>query len=148
MSLSERIQTDFKLAMKAKDQAALRAHRAIKSAILIAKTEKGGSDELAEEDLIKILQKLVKQREDSIAIFKEQKREDLAITEEEEVAVISNYLPKQLSDAELEDIVKQAIEKSGASSKAEMGKAIGIAMQLAAGRADGKRISQQVAKLL
>ena len=106
MDLTQTLQHDFKLAMKAKDQAALRAHRAIKSAILIAKTEKGGTIEMADEDLIKVLQKLVKQREDSIAIYKEQNREDLAATEVEEIEVLSRYLPKQLSE-EQEALVKK-----------------------------------------
>ena len=134
--------------MRAKQQAALRALRAVKSAVLLAKSEVGGGEEISDDAGIKIVQKLVKQRNDSVRIYQEQNREDLAKDELEEIAVLESYLPQQLSNEELENLVKAIIEKVGASSKADMGKVMGIAMKEAAGRADGKAISATASKFL
>jgi len=147
MTLEERITQDLKAAMKAKDQAALRGIRAIKSAILLAKTDGSGKPiDSAKE--IQILQKLVKQRKESIEIYEKEGRDDLAKTEHEEVAVIEKYLPEQLSEAELEAELKQIIEEVGAESPKDMGKVMGVATKKLAGRADGKAISQKVKELL
>lgn len=134
--------------MRAKEQVALRSLRAIKSAILLAKTESGSGTEISEDDGIKIVQKLVKQRNDSVQIYQKQNREDLAKDELEEIKILEAYLPQQLSDEELEALVKSIIEKVGASSKADMGKVMGMAMKQAAGRADGKAISAAASKFL
>ena len=147
MSLEQKIMPDLKAAMKAKDQAALRAIRAIKSAILLLKTD-GTGKELNEEREIKLLQKLVKQRKDSLDIYQKQNRADLAKIEAEEIAVIEKYLPKQLDEAALESILKGIIEQTGASSMKDMGKVMGMASKQLAGRADGKTISTVVKKLL
>lgn len=130
--------------MLAKDQAALRGLRAIKAALLLAKTEKGSAEEITEETEAKILQKLVKQRKESSDIYKTQGREDLSIIEEEEIEVISQFLPKQLDQAEIESIVAQIIKDSGATSVKEMGKVIGLANKELAGKADGKLIAEIV----
>ncbi|MFY0673473.1 MAG: GatB/YqeY domain-containing protein [Bacteroidia bacterium] len=148
MSFELKIQNDLKAAMRNKNQAALRALRAVKSAILLAKTEKGGSAEISEEDGVKIIQKLVKQRNESIDIYKKQNRIELAQDEIDEVSNLEVYLPKQLTSEELESLVKSVITKTGAQSKADMGKVMGMAMKEAAGRADGKAISALVGKLL
>ncbi len=147
MNLETKINTDLKEAMKAKDQAGLRGIRAIKSAILLLKTDGSGKeiDEVAE---IRMLQKLIKQRKDSLEIYEKQGREDLAVKEREEIAVISKYLPEQLSDEELEAKLKEIIAETGASSMRDMGKVMGIANQKFAGKADGKTISGIVKKLL
>ena len=147
MSLETKIQTDLKEAMKAKDQVALRGIRAIKAAILILKTD-GSGTVLDDAGEIKILQKLVKQRKDSLEIFEKQGREDLAAVERDEIAVIEKYLPKQLDAAELESIVKGIIDTSGASSMKDMGKVMGMASKQLAGKADGKAISTMVKQLL
>ncbi|MCI5082949.1 MAG: GatB/YqeY domain-containing protein [Saprospiraceae bacterium] len=147
MSLEARITTDMKEAMKAKDKVGLRGIRAIKAALLLAKTD-GSGDEMTEEKEIKLLQKLVKQRKDSLDIYQKQGRDDLAQTEKEEIEVIERYLPKQLSQEELEAEVKKVIEKTGASSMKDMGKVMGMASKELAGRADGKAISGVVKKLL
>lgn len=147
MTLEQRILPDLKTAMKAKDQAALRGIRTIKAEILLFKTD-GSGNELDEAGEIKLLQKLVKQRKDSLAIYEEQGREDLAVTEREEIEVISRYLPKELSEAELEALVQEVINQTGASSMQDMGKVMGMANKNAAGRADGKAISAVVKKLL
>ena len=147
MTLEQKILPDLKTAMKAKDQAALRGIRTIKAEILLFKTDGSGS-ELNEAEEIKLLQKLVKQRKDSLAIYEEQGREDLAVTEREEIEVISRYLPKELSEAELETLVQEVITQTGASSMQDMGKVMGMANKKAAGRADGKAISAVVKKLL
>lgn len=138
---------DLKTAMKAKDQAALRGIRAIKAAILLAKTD-GSGKEMDEAGEIKLLQKLVKQRNDSLDIYVKQDREDLAKTEREEIEVISRYLPKQVSAEELEVIVQDIIAKTGASGMKDMGKVMGMANAQLAGKADGKTISTVVKKLL
>ena len=147
MRLEEKLNTDLKAAMKAKDAVALRGIRAVKSAILLAKTDGSGA-ELTEEIEIKMLQKLVKQRKDSLDIYVKQNREDLAVKEREEIATIEKYLPKQLDPAELELIIKGIIEQTGASSMKDMGKVMGMASKQLAGKADGKTISTLVKSLL
>lgn len=147
MSLETRINNDLKEAMKAKDQQALRGIRAIKAAILLAKTD-GTHHDLDEASEIKLLQKLVKQRKDSLDIYEKQGREDLAQTEREEIEIIEKYLPEQMSEEELEKIVKAIVEKTGASSMRDMGKVMGMASKQLAGKADGKTISEIVKKLL
>lgn len=147
MSLEQRINQDLKAAMKAKDQAALRGIRAIKSAILLAKTDGSGKalDEAAE---IKMLQKLVKQRRESLEIYEKQGREDLAATEREEIEVIERYLPEQLSEEELREKLKAIVEQTGAESMKDMGRVMGAANQQFGGRADGRTISTIVKELL
>ena len=147
MSLETKITNDLKEAMKNKDQAALRSVRAIKAAILLFKTD-GSGNELNEEGEIKILQKLVKQRQDSLDIYVKQGREDLAVTEREEIAIIQKYLPAQLSEAELKTSIQALITETGASSVKEMGKVIGLANQRLAGKAEGKAIAAMVKELL
>lgn len=147
MSLQADVMTAMKAAMKAKDTVALQALRAIKSAILLAQTE-AGSKELSEEDEIKMLQKLVKQRKDSAAIYTEQGRADLAEPELAEAAVIEQFLPEQLSEEEVEKVVVAIIAKTGAESMKDMGKVMGMASKELAGKADGKTISAVVKKLL
>jgi uncharacterized protein len=133
--------------MKAKDQAALRGLRAIKAAILLQKTD--GSGEALNEDLeIKLLQKLVKQRQDSLDLYKKQNRDDLAATEQEEIDVIMKYLPEQLDEEKLLEILKNIISQVGAESMKDMGKVMGVASKELAGKADGKAISLGVKKLL
>ena len=147
MSLETKLMEDLKVAMKSKDQAALRGIRAIKSAILLFKTDGSGNvlDEAAE---IKLVQKLVKQRQDSLAIYVEQNREDLAKVEQEEIGILMNYLPEQLSEEKLEGIIAEIIKESGAISVKDMGKVMGLANQQLSGKADGKTISAIVKKLL
>ena len=138
----------MKDAMKSKDEKALRALRAIKAAILLAKTSEGSGGQLKEEDEVKLLQKLVKQRKDSLEIFQQQSRTDLAQKEQEEIVVIEQFLPKQLSAEELKAIVAKIIADTGASSPADMGKVMGVASKQLAGQADGKTISGVVKELL
>lgn len=147
MTLEERIKPDLVAAMKAKDQASLRGIRAIKAAILLLKTDGSGKD-ITPETEIKMLQKLIKQRKDSLEIYEKQGREDLATTEREEIEVIEKYLPEQISEDELEKIIKEIIEKTGASSMQDMGKVMGMANKQLAGRADGKTISGVVKRML
>ncbi|WGQ08543.1 GatB/YqeY domain-containing protein [Pedobacter gandavensis] len=142
--ISTTIDQEIKKAMLAKDQAALRGLRAIKAALLLARTEKGSAEELTAEAEAKILQKLVKQRKESSDIYKTQGREDLSIIEEEEIEVISKFLPKQLEQAEIESIIAQIIKDAGATSVKEMGKVIGLANKELAGKADGKLIAEIV----
>jgi len=148
MSLEEKIMTDLKEAMKNKDEGSLRGIRAIKSAIIVAKTEPGASKELNEEQEIKLLQKLVKSRKDSLEIYEKQNREDLATKEREEIAVIEKYLPKQMSADELKEVLKKIIAETGATSPQDMGKVMGTATKQLAGKADGKTISSLVKELL
>jgi len=148
MSLEIQINQDIKAAMIAKDTAKLRGLRAIKAAILLAKTEKGHAEDLNQEAEIKVLQKLVKQRRESAEIYKNQNREDLYEIEVEEEKVIEAYLPKQLSKEEVETIVKAIIAETGASSIKDMGKVMGATNQKLAGQADGKTISEVVKSLL
>jgi len=149
MSLQDQVMVAMKEAMKAKNQTALTALRAVKSAILMAKTESGATSELTQEQELKLLQKQVKQRKDSAAIFMEQGREDLANPELAEAEVIAQFLPEAMSDDDVEKIVVKAIEKLGASGMKDMGKVMGIVSKELAGRADGKTISTIVkSKLL
>lgn len=148
MSLQDRIMTEMKAAMKAKDSTKLEALRAVKSAILLAQTDKGGKDGLSEDEELKLLQKLVKQRKESAAIYKEQGREDLAQPELEQAAVIEEFLPEQMSEEEIEKEVEAIIEKTGASGMQDMGKVMGAASQELAGKADGKTISTIVRRKL
>lgn len=138
---------DLKEAMKNRDEATKRSIRAIKAALLLAKTD-GSGEEITVEKEIKILQKLVKQRRDSLEIYEKQGREDLAVVEREEIAVIEKYLPKQLDEAELESILRQIIAESGAQGPRDMGKVMGLANKQLAGKAEGKVISQTVKRLL
>ncbi|TYA84218.1 GatB/YqeY domain-containing protein [Seonamhaeicola marinus] len=144
MSLQQDVMTALKEAMKAKDQTALTALRAVKSAILLAKTESGAGDELTEEQELKLLQKQVKQRKDSAAVFIEQGREDLAEPELAEAEVISQFLPEALSEEEIEKVVVATIEQTGAEGMKDMGKVMGIVSKQLAGQADGKTISSIV----
>ena len=148
MSLEQKIMGDLKTAMLAKDEKALRSLRAIKAAILLAKTSEGAGGELKEDDEIKLLQKLVKQRKDSLEIFQQQNRTDLAQKEQEEIEIIEKFLPKQLSADELRSEVAAIITEVGASSQADMGKVMGAATKKLAGKADGKTISALVKELL
>jgi hypothetical protein len=147
MSLEQKIMPELKAAMLAKDEAKLRALRAIKSAILLAKTSEAGK-ELSEEDETKMLQKLVKQRKESIDIYMQQNRADLAKTEQEEVAVIELFLPKMMSEDEIREALKGIIESVGAKSPAEMGKVMGAATKHFAGTADNKIVSMLVKQML
>lgn len=142
--ISTTIDQEIKQAMLAKDQAKLRGLRAIKAAFLLAKTEKGHAEELSEDGEIKILQKLVKQRKESATIYKEQDREDLFTVEQEEIDVISQFLPKQLDKADIEKIIARIIAETGATSVKEMGKIMGLANKELAGKADGKLIGEIV----
>jgi uncharacterized protein YqeY len=130
--------------MLAKDQARLRGLRAIKAAILLARTEKGSAEEITEETESKILQKLVKQRKESSDIYKQQGREDLSLIEEEEIAVISSFMPQQLDKSEIEAVVSAIIKSSGANSIKDMGRIMGMANKELAGKADGKLIAEIV----
>ncbi len=147
MSLETKIMEQMKDAMRAKDEAALRTLRAIKAAILIEKTSGSGA-ELNEAGELKMLQKMAKQRRDSLDIFKQQNREDLAAKEQEELNIIEKFLPQQLSQEELTAALKNIIAETGASSPADMGKVMGAATKQLAGKADGKAISETVKQLL
>lgn len=147
MTLEQKITADLKEAMKAKDKASLRGIRAIKAAILLFKTD-GSGEEMNEEKEIKLLQKLVKQRRDSLDIYEKQNREDLAVQEREEIEVIERYLPKQMSEAELKSALETIIQQTGATSAKDMGKVMGAATKTLAGKADGKAISAMVKTLL
>jgi hypothetical protein len=148
MTLEQNIMAEMKDAMKSKNEAALRGLRAIKAAIILAKTAEGAKEQLTEEDEVKLLQKLVKQRRDSLEIFQQQARTDLATKEQEEISVIEKFLPKQLSAEELRAEISAIISETGASSPADMGKVMGAASKKLAGRADGKTISATVKELL
>lgn len=148
MSLQQKVMTALKEAMKAKDQTALTALRAVKSAILLAQTESGAKEDLTEEQELKILQKQVKQRRDSAAIFVKQGREDLAKPELAEADVIAQFLPEALSEEEIEKVVVMTIESVGAEGMKDMGKVMGIVSKELAGQADGKTISNIVRQKL
>lgn len=148
MNLEQKIMTELKAAMLAKDEAALRSLRAIKAAILLAKTSEGASGEMKEEDELKLLQKLVKQRKDSLEIYTQQNRADLAQKEQEEIAIIEKFLPKQLSADEVKTELTRIIKEIGATSPADMGKVMGAATKQLSGKADGKTISSLVKELL
>lgn len=147
MALEQKIMEQMKDAMKSKDEAALRTLRAIKAAILIEKTS-GSGTEITEADEIKMLQKMAKQRRDSLDIFTQQNREDLAAKEREELEIIERFLPRQMSPEELQAELKQIITQVGATSPADMGKVMGVATKQLAGKADGKLVSETVKQLL
>ncbi len=148
MSLEIQIMSEMKDAMKAKNEGVLRALRAIKAEIIKAKTDPGAGGEINAETEQKFLQKMMKQRRDSLDIFEKQGREDLAVKEKEEMAVIERFLPKQLSEKEITEAVAAIITQTGASSPADMGKVMGMASKQLAGLADGKTISNIVKELL
>jgi uncharacterized protein YqeY len=148
MALEEKVMADLKAAMLAKDEKSLRSLRAIKAAIINAKTSEGAGGVLKEEDEINLLQKLVKQRKDSLEIFEKQNREDLSIKEKEEIEIIEKFLPKQISPDELKELISGIIIEIGATSAADMGKVIGAANKQLAGKADGKTIAATVKDLL
>lgn len=148
MNLEQKIMAGIKTAMLAKDEKTLRSLRAVKAAILLAKTSGGAGGEIGEDDEIKILQKLVKQRKDSLEIYQQQNRADLAQKEQEEIEVIEKFLPEQLSGDELKAVVAEIIAATGASSPADMGKVMGVATKQLAGKADGKAIGAVVKELL
>lgn len=148
MALEETINNDIKAAMMAKDEARLRAVRAIKSEIIKAKTEKGANGIISPEKEVQMLQKMVKQRRDSITEFEKANRQDLIDKEKEEAAVIEKYLPAMMSEAEVVEIVKAAIASSGATTQKEMGKVMGIVSKQLAGKADNKLVADTVKSLL
>lgn len=148
MSLEIKVNDQIKEAMKAKDEVALRTLRAIKSAIIIEKTSEGFSGEMTEATESKMLQKLAKQRRDSLTIFEQQNREDLAAKEREELAVIEKFLPAQMSADDLKAAILAIVAQVGASSAADMGKVMGVASKQLAGQADGKAISETVKAIL
>jgi uncharacterized protein YqeY len=138
----------LKEAMKAKNEAKLRSLRAIKAAIILAKTSEGANGEISADDEMKLLQKLVKQRKDSLDIYNQQGRADLAVKEQEEIDVINLFLPKQMTEEELKTAIAAILAETGASSPADMGKVMGVATKQLAGKADGKAISAMVKSLL
>jgi len=148
MSLINQIDQDIKQAMLAKQVERLRGLRAIKSALLLARTEKGAAEELTKEAEIKVLQKLVKQRRESAEIYKAQNRDDLYSIEIAEIQVIGPYLPQQMSRFEIEGYIQEVINRTGATSASDMGKIMGIANKELAGQADGRTISEVVKQLL
>jgi uncharacterized protein YqeY len=148
MSLETMIMAEMKEAMKSKNEAALRGLRAIKAEIIKAKTEPGANGQISAEIELKMLQKMVKQRKDSLEIFNKQGRADLAVKEEEELSIIEKFLPAQLSADVLKEIIQSIIQETGASSAADMGKVMGAANKKLAGQADGKAIAAVVKELL
>lgn len=148
MSLERQIQEDLKAAMFAKNATALASIRGIKAAIMLAKTAPDATDELTDADIIKIIQKLVKQRKESAAIYTEQSRPELAEAELAEAAIMEKYLPVQMSEEEVEEALKKIIAQVGAKSPADMGKVMGVATKALAGQADGRLISTIVKRLL
>lgn len=148
MSLQEKIMADMKDAMRSKDAVALESLRAVKAALLLAQTESGAKTDLSADDEIRLLQRLVKQRKDSAAIYVQQGRADLAEPELQQAAVIEKYLPAQLSETEVENVVARILSENALSGMASMGKAMGLASAALAGQADGKTISAVVRKLL
>jgi uncharacterized protein YqeY len=148
MSLQKQIMEELKTAMKSKDVVALQALRAVKSAFLLAKTETGAGDDLTEDQEMKIIQKQVKQRKDSAAIFIDQGRQDLADPELTEIAVLEKFLPEALSEDAIEKVVLETIAKTGAEGMKDMGKVMGMVSKQLAGQADGKTISGIVRKNL
>jgi uncharacterized protein YqeY len=148
MSLETNVMAQMKEAMKSKNEAGLRTLRAIKAAIIIAKTSEGAGGEISEAEELKLLQKLAKQRKDSLEIFLQQNREDLAKKEQEELDIISTFLPAQLEGEALEKVIREIMAELGASGPADMGKVMGAATKKLAGQADGKAISAMVKQLL
>lgn len=147
-SLEVLIQDEIKTAMKAKDREKLEALRSIKSAIMLAKTEKGARTELGRDDEVKLLQRLLKQRKEAASIFTEQGREDLATVEQQQSEIIQSFLPEAMDEAELRLLIQAVIEQVGATSQRDMGKVMGPANARIAGRAEGKKIAQIVRELL
>lgn len=147
MSLEKKLMEDLKTAMKAKDQVALRSIRAVKAALMIMKTD-GSGNEIDEAAEIKLIQKQVKQRKDSLEIFEKQNREDLAVKEREEIAVLEKYLPAQMSEDDIKTQVQAIISESGAAGMKDMGRVMGMANKKMAGQADGKTIASVVKALL
>lgn len=148
MTLAEQINEDIKTAMKARDEASLRALRALKSALLLAATAEGAGDKVEDEQAIKIFQKLAKQRKESMDIFLQNGRDELAQKEKEEIDVIERYLPQQMSEAEIKTILQQVVADAGATTSADFGKVMPLAMKALAGKADGKVISTLLKSLL
>ena len=148
MNLEQKVMADLKTAMLAKDEKGLRSLRAIKAAIILAKTAEGANGEIKEADEVKLLQKLIKQRKDSLEIYKQQNRTDLAQKEQEEIDVIEKFLPRQLDGDELKTILSRIIKDLGATSPADMGKVMAAATKQLGGQADGKSISAAVKELL
>ena len=148
MSLEQKIMGDLKTAMLAKDEKSVRSLRAVKAAIILAKTADGAGGELKEDDENKLLQKLVKQRKDSLEIFEQQKRQDLAQKEQEEIEIIEKFLPRQLTADELKSELAIIIAETVATGPADMGKLMGIATKKLAGKTDGKAIAAAVKELL
>jgi len=148
MNLEQQVMAEMKEAMKAKNEAGLRGLRAIKAEIIKAKTEPGANGEVSDEAANKMLQKMLKQRKDSLEIYRTQKRDDLAKKEEEEISIIEKFLPAQMSEAELKEALQKIIEQVGAATPADMGKVMGAATKQLAGKADGKAISAAVKDLL
>jgi len=148
MSLQDKVMEQLKNAMRSKDAVALESLRAIKAALLLAQTDAGSTGEISETEELKLLQKLVKQRKDSAALYKDQGREDLAQPELDQVAVIEQFLPSQMGEEELKVAIAAIIAKTGADSMKDMGKVMGMASKELAGKADGKAISNIVKELL
>ena len=148
MSLEEKVMADLKTAMLAKDEKSLRSLRAIKAGIINLKTSEGFSGVIKDDDEIKLLQKLVKQRKESLEIYEKQNRNDLAEKEKEEIGVIEKFLPKQMSEEELKGVIASIIKETGATSQADMGKVMGIANKQLGGKADGKTIAAIVKEIL
>ena len=148
MSLEEKVMADLKTAMLAKDEKSLRSLRAIKAALINLKTSESFGGQVKEEDEIKLLQKLVKQRKESLEIYEKQQRSDLAEKEKEEIDVIEKFLPKQMSHGELKEVIAGIVKQTGASSQADMGKVMGMANKQLAGKADGKTIAVIVKEIL
>jgi uncharacterized protein YqeY len=144
MSLEEKVMAQMKDAMKAKDEALLRGLRAIKAEIIKAKTDPGANGQITEDTEMKLLQKLVKSRKDSLVIYEQQNRADLATKESEEIAVIEKFLPQQMSETELKDAIAAIITETGAAGPQDMGKVMGVASKQLAGKADGKAIAAAV----
>jgi uncharacterized protein len=148
MSLEKKVNDDIKAAMLARDEAGLRALRAIKAAILLARTSEGGQTVMSPEDELRLLQKLVKQRRDSLEIYEKQQRPDLAVKEREEIEVIERFLPGQLSAEALQEAIAGIIAEAGATGPADMGRVMGMATKKLTGQADGKAISEVVRAML
>ena len=148
MSLETNINDRLKTAMLAKDEVAVRGLRAIKAAILLAKTSEAGKGEISSDEEMKMLQKMVKQRRDSLEIFTQQNRPDLAKKEQEEIDLIGSFLPQPLSEAELKAEIAKIVEETGAKTPADLGKVMGVASKRLAGKADGKAINAVVRELL
>ncbi len=148
MTLTEKIAADLINAMKSKDKTSLEALRAVKTAFILARSEKGENSVLTQDEELKIIQKLVKQRRESAAIYKENNRPDLYEKEISEADVLEKYLPAKLSAEELTAVLKEIVARTGAKSPADMGKVMGVATRELAGKADGKEISEKVRQLL